>query len=105
MTLEETLRDVSRQVLEEGRSEVEIAGEHFRVGRTRSAGLRVVTVQVAGRSIDGIEQNPNTRSRWAKMAQEGKRIMQFSTGGRYVANVCEGKVTRYPSWKALGLPE
>jgi hypothetical protein len=31
--------------------------------------------------------------------------MQFSCQNRYVANVCEGDLTRYPAWHALGLPE
>jgi len=53
----------------------------------------------------GIEQNPKTASRWAELARQGNRIMQFRCSGRYVANVCEGKLLRYPAWKALELPE
>jgi hypothetical protein len=53
----------------------------------------------------GIEQNPATKSRWAALAREGSRIMQFRCQGRYVANVCEGKLLRYPAWTALALPE
>jgi hypothetical protein len=53
----------------------------------------------------GIEQNPKTTSRWAELAREGNRIMQYRCKGRYVANVCEGKLLRYPAWKALELPE
>jgi len=29
------------------------------------------------------------------MAQSGKKVMQFLSEGRYVANVVDGKVTRY----------
>lgn len=29
--------------------------------------------------------------------------MQFSLLGRYVGNVCDGKLTRYPSWKVGGV--
>jgi hypothetical protein len=55
--------------------------------------------------VFGIEQNPRTSSRWAKLARRGKRIMQFSYRGRYVANVCEGELYRYPAWRAMKLPD
>jgi hypothetical protein len=31
--------------------------------------------------------------------------MQFRCKGCYVANVCEGKLLRYPEWRALKLPD
>jgi hypothetical protein len=104
-TLAEALVDVWRQALVDGRAEVEVAGQRSRVTRTRAKGLRVVTVRWGEQVIEGIEQNPATKSRWAQLAQEGKRILQFSCRGRYVANVCEGVLTRYPAWKAQGLPD
>lgn len=104
MTLADVLVEVWRQVLVEGKSEVEVQGALRRVGRTRS-GFRVLSFAFAERAIDGIEQNPNTKSRWAKLAQSGSQIMQFTSGGRYFANVCDGTVTRYPAWKALSLPD
>jgi len=104
MTLADVLVEVWRQVLVEGKTGVEVQGVTRRVGRTRN-GYRVVSFVFAERAIDGIEQNPNTRSRWAKLAQSGSLIMQFTSGGRYFANVCDGTVTRYPAWKALALPE
>jgi len=55
--------------------------------------------------LDGVEQNPATTSQWADLAREGKRVMQFTYQNRYVANVCEGNLTRYPTWYALRLPE
>ncbi len=48
-----------------------------------------------GNEIRGVEQNPETRSRWAQMVRSGKKVMQFLSEGRYVANVAEGKVTFY----------
>ncbi len=45
--------------------------------------------------IRGLEQNTDTKSRWAQMARSGKKVMQFLSEGRYVANVVDGKVTRY----------
>jgi len=48
-----------------------------------------------GSEIRGLEQNPDTRSEWAKQARSGKRVMQFLSAGRYVAVVVDGKVTFY----------
>ncbi len=105
MSLAEVLVQVWREVLVEGKEELEVDGRRCRVGRTRNQGLRVVGFDFANDHLEGIEQNPRTTSRWAKLATEGKRILQFSCAGRYVANVCEGKLTRYPEWRAQGLPE
>jgi hypothetical protein len=46
-----------------------------------------------GNKIRGLEQNPDTKSRWAEMARSGKKVVQFLSKGRYVANVVDGKVT------------
>jgi hypothetical protein len=59
--------------------------------------LREVDFKFEGRALRGVEQNASTRSRWAKLAQEGKKVMQFLSDGRYVANVVEGKATVYQS--------
>ena len=48
-----------------------------------------------GNEIRGLEQNPNTKSRWARLARSGKKVMQFLSEGRYVANVVDEKVTLY----------
>ena len=48
-----------------------------------------------GRELRGLEQNPETKSRWAKMAREGKKVMQFLEGGRYVAVVVDGDLKAY----------
>jgi hypothetical protein len=105
MTLAEVLVDVWRQVMAEGHETVEVAGERVRTGRTRARGLRTVAFRAEGVSLEGIEQNPEKDSRWGKLAREGHRIMQFSTGHRYVANVCDGVLTRYPAWRGQKLPE
>jgi hypothetical protein len=34
-------------------------------------------------------------SKWAAMAREGKKVMQFLDGGRYVAVVVDGKMKTY----------
>ena len=105
MTLGDALISVWRQALEESRDTVEIEGERFQVTATRAKKLRTVEFQFGECRLDGIEQNPQTGSRWAQLAREGKLIMQFSVNRRYVANVCEGKLLRYPAWKSLKLPE
>jgi hypothetical protein len=48
-----------------------------------------------GNEIRGLEQNPETKSRWAQMARAGKKVMQFLSEGRYLANVVDGKVSLY----------
>jgi hypothetical protein len=42
-----------------------------------------------------LEQNPNTKSRWAKLAREGQQVMQFLEGDRYIAVVVDGKIHIY----------
>jgi len=105
MNLGESLVEVWRQSLVESRSEVELPGQRCRVTKTRGQGLLVVMLEFEGRLIEGIEQNPRKESRWAKLAQEGQRIMQFRIKRRYIGNVCEGRLLRYPAWKSLGLPD
>ena len=58
-------------------------------------GLRQVDFVFDGNDIRGLEQNPETKSRWAQMARSGKNVMQFLSEGHYVANVVDGKVTLY----------
>ena len=105
MTLEETVIAVWRQALLEEKPVVELDGERYRVTKTPSKRLRTVAFDYAGHAITGIEQNPRTSSRWAELARDGKRIMQFSVQGRYIGNVCEGKLVRYGAWQAMELPE
>jgi hypothetical protein len=105
MTLGDTLRTVWSQALVEGRRAVELEGESYPVTATRAKKLRTVRFPYRSYFVDGIEQNPSTGSRWAQLAREGKRVMQFRCMARYIGNVCEGKLLRYPAWQALELPE
>ncbi|HEV2387373.1 MAG TPA: hypothetical protein VGS20_08970 [Candidatus Acidoferrales bacterium] len=95
MTLEEALVAVWRQALVEESASVELAGQRFSVLRTPRKGLRQVDFTFRGESLRGLEQNPQTASRWAKLARGGARVMQFLSSGRYVAVVVDGKVTTY----------
>ncbi len=105
MTLGEAVISVWRQVLADEAPVVQLEGRRYPVDRSRAKKLRTVRFAYESHQLDGVEQNPETTSRWAELAQEGKRIMQFSCGHRYVGNVCDGELTRYPAWFALDLPE
>jgi hypothetical protein len=89
VSLEEVLIDVWRQVL------VELGPERYPVRQTPRSRFRQVDFVFEGNEIRGLEQNPQTNSRWAKLARSGKKVMQFLSEGRYVANVVDGKMTMY----------
>jgi hypothetical protein len=94
-SFEQTLIEVWRQALVEGAKVVVLGTERYPVRRTPKRGLRQVDFVFDGKEIRGLEQNPDTKSRWAQMARSGKKVMQFLSDGRYVANVVDGKVTFY----------
>jgi len=93
--LEETLVEVWRQALVENAGEVQIGEERYPVIRTSRKRLREVVFNFEGREIRAIDQNPQTKSRWAQMARAGKKMMQFISEGSYLANVADGKLTLY----------
>ena len=95
LSFEETLIEVWRQALVENAKAVKVGGESYPVRRTPKRGLLEVDFTFDGNEIRGLEQNPDTKSRWAQLARSGKKVMQFLREGRYVANVVDGKVTRY----------
>lgn len=95
MKLEEALVEVWRQALKENANLVELEGRRYPVGRTQRRRLRQVDFEFAGEALRGIEQNPETKSRWAELARTGQKVMQFTSGGRYLANVANGKLTLY----------
>ena len=94
-SFEQALVEVWRQALVESAKAVKVGGESFPVRRTPKRGLRQVDFVFDGNEIRGLEQNPDTKSRWAQLARSGKKVMQFLSEGRYMANVVDGKVTRY----------
>jgi hypothetical protein len=95
LSFDQTLVDVWRQVLIEHTKIVKIETGDYPVVQTSKSRLRQVDFVFAGNKIRGLEQNPQTNSRWAKLARSGKKVMQFLSDGRYVANVVDGKVTVY----------
>jgi hypothetical protein len=94
-SLEEALVDIWRQTLVNDAKTVELGAKRYVVRRTSKRKLREVDFVFEGQEIRGLEQNPETKSRWAQMAREGKKVMQFLVEGRYVANVVDGKVAVY----------
>ena len=94
-SFEQTLVEVWRQALVENAKTVNLGTEGYPVRRTPKKALRQVDFVYDGNEIRGLEQNPQTKSRWAQMARAGKKVMQFLSEGRYVANVVDGKVTLY----------
>lgn len=97
MSLEEILLSVWRQVMVENAKTVTLHEESYPVRRTSRSKLREVDFKFEDRALRGLEQNPDTNSRWAKLAREGKKVMQFLEHGRYVAGVVDGKAILYHS--------
>src|SRR6266550_591294 len=94
-SVEQTLVEVWRQALVENANFVVVGKARYPVRRTPKRGLRQVDFVFDGIEIRGLEQNPETKSRWAQLARSGKKVMQFLSAGRYIANVVDGKVTIY----------
>ena len=94
-SFEQTLVAVWRQALVESAKVVVLGTERYPVRWTPKRRLRQVDFVLNGNELRGLEQNPETKSRWAEMARSGKKVMQFLGGGRYLANVVDGKVTLY----------
>jgi len=95
MTLDEALLSVWRQALDENLNLVELDGARFPVRRTQRRRLRQVDFVIGTQSLRGLEQSPETRSKWAAMAREGQKVMQFLSGRLYIGNVADGKLTLY----------
>jgi hypothetical protein len=94
-SLETVLVSVWQQSLIDKKKIVEIDGESYPVRRTSKSKLEQIDFSFEGRVLRGLEQNPNTKSRWAKLAREGKQVMQFLDHGKYIAVVVDGKVHQY----------
>jgi hypothetical protein len=94
-SLEEMLISVWRQTLVDDAKIVTLEGCNLPVRRTSRSRLREVDFQFEGHELRGLEQNPETGSRWAQLARQGKKVMQFLEQRRYIAVVVDGKVRLY----------
>ena len=74
---------------------VKLENRSFPVRRTSRSRLREVDFQFEEHKLRGLEQNPETASRWAQLARKGKKVMQFLQQRRYIAVVVDGKVRLY----------
>jgi len=93
--LSAVLVEVWRQALVDKSDTVKLGSESYKVTQSKAKRLRQVEFVFEGKTIIGIQQNPNTKSRWAELARAGKKVMQFIVEGKYAANVADGKVTLY----------
>jgi hypothetical protein len=87
-SLEDVLISVWRQTLVEGASSVKINAESYPISSIVRRRLRQVDFRFNGKSLRGLEQNPDTKSRWAAMARAGKKVMHFLENGRYFGGRC-----------------
>jgi len=94
-TLEETLLSVWQQAMVENLAAVVTDGRTWPVKQTARRRLRQVDFQVDGKDIRGLEQNADTKSRWAQQARAGKKVMQFLGDAGYLAVVVDGHVHLY----------
>src|ERR1700676_1705690 len=96
--IDDAFLSVWRQVLVEQKKKiVTVRNSTFSVRRTAKHRLAQIDFEVDGVEFRGLEQNPQTKSRWAKMAREGAKVMQFLRAGRYVGVVADGALKHYNS--------
>ena len=96
-SLEDVLISVWRQALVEDAASVECEDCTYAVKSTKRRRLKQIDFQFDGKNLRGLEQNPDTKSRWAAMARDGKKVMQFLEDGRYIAVIVDTKVHMYGS--------
>jgi hypothetical protein len=97
MNLEATVVSVWQQAFAVNAKTVTLGDASYPIRRTSRSKLREVDFKFGDTTFRGVEQNPSTNSRWAKLAREGQKVMQFLVDRRYVAAVADGKVTLYHS--------
>ena|ERR1039457_4023068 len=83
------------QWLSDDAKTVALEGQSYIVRQTSRSKLREVDFRFENQMLRGLEQNPNTGSRWAELARVGTKVLQFLDSGRYVANVVDGEVKFY----------
>jgi hypothetical protein len=94
-SFESVLASVWQQSLIDKKKSVDLDAETYSVRQTSKSKLTQIDFRFEDRDLRGLEQNPNTKSRWAKLAREGKQVMQFLEHGKYAAVVVDGKVHVY----------
>ena len=95
--IDDAFLSVWRQALVEHKKIVSVGDATFSVRRTTKNRLAQIDFEADGVEFRGLEQNPQTKSRWAKMARDGAKVMQFLRAGRYVGVVADGVLKHYSS--------
>ena len=97
VAIDDAFVSVWRQALVEQKKIVTVGNSTFSVRRTAKHRLAQIDFEVDGIEFRGLEQNPQTKSRWAKLAREDAQVMQFLRAGRYVGVVADGVLKHYSS--------
>ena len=95
LTLESALLSIWQQSLVDKKKAATLDDATYSVRQTSKSKLKQIDFRFEDRELRGLEQNPNTKSRWAKLAREGKQVMQFLEHGKYIAVAADGKVHQY----------
>ena len=93
--LEFALISVWQQAFVDNKKTLDLDGEIYPIRQTSKSRLKRIDFRFKDRELRGLEQNPNTKSRWARLAKEGKEVMQFLENGKYIAVIVDGKVHLY----------
>jgi len=88
-SFESVLVSVWQQSPIDKKKTVDLDGESYSVRQTSKSKLKQIDFSFEGRDLRGLEQNPNTKSRWAKLARDGQNVMQFLERGVYIAVVVD----------------
>ena len=97
VSFDDALLTVWRESLVENKRTVTLDGQTFPVRATAKRNLKQIDFTFEGRELRGLQQNPDTKSRWAALARSGKSVMQFLEGGRYIAVIVGGEIRLYPA--------
>jgi hypothetical protein len=95
--IDDAFLSVWRQALVEQKKIITVGNATFSVRRTTKQRLAQIDFELDGVEFRALEQNPQTKSRWAKMAREGAKVMQFLQAGRYLGVVADGVLKHYSS--------
>jgi len=77
-SLEDTLIEVWNQSLVENAKSVEVERQSYAIKRTARRGLKQVDFRFDGKSLRGLEQNPETKSRWQRWREKERRSCSSS---------------------------
>jgi len=72
--LQQTLVEVCRQTLIDGANYVQIANDKYPVRETSRRRLKQVDFRFERPRTAWLEKNPDTKSKWAAMARDGRKV-------------------------------